>query len=298
MVEGLKWLERMNQAVEYLEENLANEISYEEAAKRATCSTHHFQRMFSMMTDIPVAEYVRRRRLTLSAQELQSPDMKILDIALKYGYESPDSFTRAFQRLHGILPSAAREQGITLKAYPRISFYLLLKGDMEMDYKIVEKQEFKVFGKTIETTQVEGQCFGDIKRFLDHCHDVGVVEKIRNIAGYGPRKMKNEKQVFQIMFGHKPDGKFNYMVAAEQPKDYNMLEEFEVMTIPKATYAVFSDQCKMSEAIGNKSNIIWKSIPEWFDATGYEYADSPSLEIPSYTDSEKIIEIWVPIIKK
>ncbi len=160
--------------------------------------------MFSYITDVPLAEYIRRRRLTFAAQELQNPKAKVIDIALKYGYDSPDAFTRAFHKLHGITPSAAREQGVVLKAYPRISFYLTLRGDKEMEYKIVESQGLKVFGKSIKTTQVDGQCFQDAKVFLDSCHDSGIYENIRITAGYGPRKHPNSKQVFQVLYGFKP----------------------------------------------------------------------------------------------
>ena len=292
----MQWLERMNRALDYLEENITEEINFEETARLAMCSSYHFQRMFSFITDVPLAEYIRRRRLTLAAHELQNSGLKVIDIALKYGYESPDAFARAFQKLHGITPSAAREPGVILKAYPRISFYLTLKGDKEIEYKVVEREGFKVFGKSIKANEVDRH---EIKNFLNSCHDSGMHDKIRITAGYGQRKDPGSKQVFQVLYGYKSDGTFNYMIAAEFPQNDNgIYDDFDVLEIPKSTYAVFSDKCLLSEAVGIKAAAIWKRVPEWLESTGYEYADKPALEIPSYSEKEKIIEIWIPIKKR
>lgn len=114
-------LNRMNSAMDYIESNLADEISYDKAAQIACCSTYHFQRMFSFITEVPLSEYIRRRRLTLAAFELQTSDIKVVDVALKYGYESPEAFSRAFKSLHGIVPVSARDSGVVLKAFPKMS---------------------------------------------------------------------------------------------------------------------------------------------------------------------------------
>ncbi|SFC24483.1 AraC-type DNA-binding protein [Alkalibacterium subtropicum] len=145
----MDWLQRMNGAINYIEDNLTNEIDYAVAAKMACCSVYHFQRMFSFIIDIPLSEYIRRRRLTLAAFEVQNSDVRVIDLALKYGYQSPDAFTRAFYKLHGVTPTMARNMGTQLKAYPRISFHISIKEDKEMSYRIVEKGEYKVVGKSI-----------------------------------------------------------------------------------------------------------------------------------------------------
>ena len=136
----------MSLALSYVEDHLAGEIDQEVLAKIACCSANNFYRMFSFVTDISLTEYIRRRRLTLAAIELQSSPVKVIDIALKYGYDSPVSFSRAFQSLHGVTPSEARSDGVTLKAYPRISFQMSIKGEKEMDYRIESKEAFQVFG--------------------------------------------------------------------------------------------------------------------------------------------------------
>jgi len=142
----MDWLERMNSAMNYIETNLADNISYDDIAQIACCSTYHFQRMFPFLTGISLSEYIRRRRLTSAAIELQTTDVKVIDVALKYGYQSPEAFARAFKNLHGIMPTSAREQGVSLKAYPRISFHISIKGDVEMNYRIEQRGAFEMFG--------------------------------------------------------------------------------------------------------------------------------------------------------
>lgn len=115
-------LKSMNRALQYIEENLTHDIDFKEAAKLAFCSEYHFKRMFSFLAGISLSEYIRRRRLTLAAFELKDSHAKVIDIAIKYGYNSPDSFTRAFQNLHGVNPSKARLNGHSLKAYPKMTF--------------------------------------------------------------------------------------------------------------------------------------------------------------------------------
>lgn len=139
-------LENMNKALSYIEENLTNGIDYREMARIACCSEYHFKRMFSFLSGVTLSEYIRRRRLTLAAFDLKSRDVRVIDVAIKYGYQSPDSFARAFQLLHGVTPTEARNQGYSLKAYPRMTFQLSIKGGTEMKYRIEEKEAFRVVG--------------------------------------------------------------------------------------------------------------------------------------------------------
>ena len=146
----MDWLDRMNNAMNYIETHLTEDISFDEIARIAFCSTYHFQRMFSFITDVPLSEYIRRRRLTLAAFELQTGNARVIDIALKYGYDSPKAFSRAFKNLHGILPTSARNDGVMLKAYPRMNFRITIKGETEMNYRIEKKEKFDIFGVTTE----------------------------------------------------------------------------------------------------------------------------------------------------
>jgi AraC family transcriptional regulator len=149
--EGLDWLERMNAAIDYIEENLASDIDIGIAARKACCSEYHFTRMFSFITEIPLNEYIRRRRLTQAGFELKNSVIKIIELANKYGYDSPNSFTRAFMALHGVTPTKARLQGVELKSFARISFIITIKGGVGMNYRIVEEGEHTVFGKSLVT---------------------------------------------------------------------------------------------------------------------------------------------------
>ncbi|WPK13279.1 helix-turn-helix transcriptional regulator [Lysinibacillus louembei] len=137
-------LKEMNEALNYIEENLESPIELVEVAKKAYCSEYHFKRLFSLLSGITIAEYIRRRRLTLAALDLKEQHVKVIDIAIKYGYQSPDAFSRAFQNFHGITPTLAKQPEQNLKAYPRMSFQLTIRGGFEMNYRIVKKESFQV----------------------------------------------------------------------------------------------------------------------------------------------------------
>ncbi|QGG47702.1 AraC family transcriptional regulator [Heliorestis convoluta] len=139
-------LKKMNDAMNYIEDNLTNEIDYKVVARIAHCSEYHFKRMFSFLAGITLSEYIRRRRLSLAAFELTNSNIKIIDIAIKYRYNSPDSFTKAFQNLHGVTPSEARNNGQQLKAYPLMTFQLTIRGGNEMNYRIEQKEAFYIVG--------------------------------------------------------------------------------------------------------------------------------------------------------
>ena len=139
-------LSSMNKALLFIEERLTEDIDYGEVSRIACCSEYHFKRMFSFLSGIGLSEYIRRRRLTLAALDLKDTNLRIIDVAVKYGYNSADSFSRAFHSMHGILPSEARSENTQLKAYPRMTFQLSIKGGCEMKYRIVEKEPFRLIG--------------------------------------------------------------------------------------------------------------------------------------------------------
>lgn len=136
----MEWIERLNDAMDYLEGHLTEEIDYEKLGKIACCSSYHFQRMFAYMAGVPLSEYIRRRKMSLAAVDLQSGNMKIIDVAGKYGYNSPTAFNRAFQSVHGMAPSAVKNEGISVKAFPPVRFKITVKGVEEMNYRIETKR--------------------------------------------------------------------------------------------------------------------------------------------------------------
>jgi AraC family transcriptional regulator len=174
----MDWLSGMNRAMEYIEKNLCEEISYDEIARLANCSVYHLQRMFPYITGVALSEYIRRRRLTLAAGELLTTDIKIIDLAMKYGYDSPEAFSRAFKKLHGVAPIAARSIGATLKAYPPMSFHISIKGDTEMNYRIEQRKSFQVFGKYTRISTDHSEAFMQVPQFFKQCDDDGTTDGI------------------------------------------------------------------------------------------------------------------------
>ena len=131
----MDWLDGMNKVAEYIEENLTNDIKMESLSKILYCSAFEFSRVFSFMAGMSVSEYIRRRRLSQAVFDIQNGDESLVDIALKYCYESQASFSRAFKELHGKTPATARKNGISLKTYPKITFKLIIRGVTEMDFR-------------------------------------------------------------------------------------------------------------------------------------------------------------------
>jgi AraC family transcriptional regulator len=296
----MDWLERMNGAISYIERNLCSDIDYEEAARIACCSTYHFQRMFSFITDVPLSEYIRRRRLTLAAFDLQNTDVRIIDIALKYGYDSPNSFTRAFQNLHGVTPSLARDRGVQLKAYPCISFYITIKGDVEMNYKIEEKGAFKVFGVEAIIDSTNNENFIKIPKFWDQCRGDGTLDRLCSIQVVP--KVKGLCDINSIMcYRDINDTQFPYMIGVVDFEGSTKVPEGLVtVEVKPYTWAIFrTEDYTMAEATG-KIQAVWKRIfPEWFPTSGYEHDMGPELELTYHISGDKYYtEVWIPVVKK
>ena len=142
----MDWVERLNQSVSYVEEHLTDEIDYDQLGRIACCSTYHYQRMFTYMAGISLAEYIRRRKMSLAAIDLQGGKEKVIDVAAKYGCRSPTAFNRAFQSFHGIAPSSLKNSDVMVKSFSPIVFYITVKGAKEMNYRIEPKDAFRIIG--------------------------------------------------------------------------------------------------------------------------------------------------------
>jgi AraC family transcriptional regulator len=240
-----------------------------------------------LLTGVSVGEYVRRRRLTLAAQELAVQQARVLDVALKYGYESPEAFAKAFRKAHGIAPSAAREQDARLKAYPRLTFHLSLKGDQDMDYQIVTRDAFTVTGKVLATSTAEGENLRQIPAFWQQCNTDGTSHRLVELGG-------GQHDLLGICADMAPDGEsLSYWIAveADRPDEAGL----STRVIPAATWAVFTVIGPMPDTI----QVAWQRIfQEWFPSTGYEHAGGPEFELylpgdPAAADYRS--EIWVPV---
>ncbi|MCR2807665.1 GyrI-like domain-containing protein [Paenibacillus sp. SCIV0701] len=285
-------LRNLKKAIDLMEVRMEGRLDIEELAKAAYMSPFHFQRMFHMLTGMTVAEYARKRKLTLAAQELAAASAKVVDVALKYGYDSPEAFAKAFRKIHGIAPSEARAPGSRLKAFPRISFHLSLKGDKDMDYRIEEKDAFEIAGVSLRTTCEDGQNLREISAFWGQSHADGTVEKLEKLTEDGIT-------LGVCLHQNPPSSEFDYMIACIADDEAKAKEQgFEIRSVPAATWAIFTIIGPMPGAIQEGFNRIFS---EWFPATGYEHAGGPEFEL--YTPSDASAddyrsEIWIPILKK
>ncbi|WP_179031567.1 AraC family transcriptional regulator [Paenibacillus kribbensis] len=287
-------LKSMNEAIKYIEENLTNEIDFKEVARLAYCSEFHFKRMFSFLAGTTLSEYIRRRRLTLAAFELKDSNVKVIDIAIKYGYNSPDSFARAFQNLHGLTPSEARINGRSLKAYPRMTFQLSIKGGSEMNYRIEEKGAFRIVGIQKRVPIIFNGVNPEIAAMWESL-DGETINNLKRISNVEPMGMLSASTNFSE--GRmKEKGELDHYIGVATTKECpDNLTQLEVAA---STWAVF-------EAIGSFPDAlqdVWGRIySEWFPSSNYEQIEGPEIlwnENKDITSPNFKSEIWIPIMKK
>ena len=291
----MEWLKKMNGAIKYIEDHIRDDIDYEDIARISCCSVYHFQRLFSFIVDIPLSEYIRRRRLTLAAFELQNSDVRVIDLALRYRYESPDAFARAFKKIHGVTPTVARDTGVKLKAYPPLSFHISIKGDVEMNYKILEKDSYTVFGKSI-TIGLDDNPNDIIPKLWHEFQQDGTYQKICSVAGVKPY---GDTLLDAAVYDFDNDGSYRnkYMINTLLPVGKEVPKELDVLTIPKSKWVVFSDTYETVEETSKVIQNLWKrAFTEWFPNSEFEVKKGPQLEV--YPEDSKTVEVWVPIREK
>ncbi|MDT8719286.1 AraC family transcriptional regulator [Clostridium sp. 19966] len=297
----MDWLKRMNRALDYVESNLMNEIDMNVVAQMACTSTYNFQKMFSFITEISLVEYIRRRRLTLSAFEIQNSDVKVIDVALKYGYESPVSFTRAFQALHGIVPSLARDGGVILKVYPRMSFQISIKGESEMEYRIEVKEAFDIFGIETIGSSIGDESYQSPSQLWKKCHKDGLYEKLFRDSGDLPSFISQDlcKIHGAVNYRVTEENTFPYMLCSFVGNNSNT-QGYSIAHIPAQTYAIFpSSKFKWDEDFGSILTTLQKRFySEWLPTSNYEKIDGAEFEIYGGTQEYGYIELWYPVVKK
>lgn len=282
----MDWIERLNRAMGYIEEHLCDKFEIEEAARIACCSTYHFQRMFAYMAGVPLSEYVRRRRMTLAAVDLQSGGEKVVDVALKYGYESPTAFTRAFKSVHGIAPSEAKESGARLKAFPPVSFRITIKGDSEMNYRIEKKEAFRIVGISCPLEKELEKNFEAVPALWGRAAAEGLIEKLASMMDAEPKGILGVSAC-----GEGQSWRYYISVATDAETD-GELEEF---IVPKADWDIFE---------GKGTNLSIQElekriVTEWLPGSGYEYGNAPDIEVYLNPDPQNAIyEVWIPVVKK
>ncbi|MEL3971164.1 AraC family transcriptional regulator [Rossellomorea oryzaecorticis] len=288
----MAWVESIQKAIEYMEQNIVEDMTIDSIAEQANVSPFHFQRTFAVLTEMTVGDYLRRRRLTLAGEELLTTDAKIIDLAYKYGYDTPEAFSKAFRRQHGVSPSEARKYKRKLQSYNRLIIQVTLKGAEPMKYSVVEKNAFQIVGIKREFACVaEEENVVGIPELWEEVNqngtsdrlfqlNDGVVKGVLGVCG----GVSDEQEKANV---------FDYWVATSYAG--KVPEGMMSLEIPASKWAVFEVNGPMPAAMQN----AWKRIfSEWFPSTGYEHAGTPEFEL--YTDEnpnspDLYSEIWIPI---
>ena len=285
----MEWIESISKAISYIEDNLTDDLTIEKIADKVLISPFYFQKGFSMLCGFTVSDYIRQRRLTRAGSELVSTEEKIITIALKYGYDSPDSFTKAFTRFHGVTPTAVRKDGAMIKSFAPLKISFTLKGGYTMDYKIVEKEAFTVIGawkKFPYENAAEA-----IPNFWTEHYQSGGGSTVCGTYGVNIDESMGGKE-------------FEYLIADDYKEGTEVPDGFITKTIPAFTWAVFPCRGSMPNAM---QEVCRKIFSEWLpNCKDYEFASGYNIEMyhdPSkypngVQDESYYSEIWIPVKKK
>jgi len=293
----MDWLKGMNNVIEYIEENLTRPIKYESLSKIVGCSVYEFSRIFSFMAGMSVSEYIRRRRLSQAVFDIQNGSEKIIDVTLKYCYDSPTAFTRAFKELHGATPVSVRKTNVSLKTYPPITFVLTIKGVNEMKFRIEKMDSFQIMGLAGAIGVDNAGSMWD--EYLDAPGSYN--ERMGNQTGKPSFYCKPFEQVGVYDF-QSVDGLTPAIIGAEYkgeiPNVEGLTKGLTIKHIPAATWAVFSEKGSEGFCGGAYARIL----TEWFPASAYRRDESiPHLEVfpmDTHVNAEYAWEIWLPVKSK
>ena len=272
------WIEGFQESIDFMERNLTEELDIEDIAGKAALSPFYYQRIFGALCGMSVGEYIRARRMSLAAQELSRKDVKVIDVAVKYGYDSPDSFTKAFQKFHGITPSQAKEQGAPLRSFAPLHIKITMEGGTMLDYQIVEKAPFTIVG--VKKPFNSDTSYQEIPKFWDEWMAQG------------------EKRPIMGTFGVCLDMKgkeFDYWIADLYFPWEDIPEGCETRVIPGGAWAQFPCTIKTLQDTNTR---IWS---EWLPALqGYSLAGEYDIEVylpPEEGSDDMKVYIWVPLKK-
>ena len=303
----MDWITGMQKAIDYIEANLTEEIDYEKVAAESFSSSYHFQRVFSILCGYTLGEYIRLRRLSLAGAELANGKEKVIDIALKYGYDSPDSFAKAFQKFHGITPSQARADGSKLKSFSRLSIKISLEGGSIMNYRIETKPQFTLLGYK---KRFEGTPYDELRHKQEG--DFFITTRAHQWMLKG---MANDKLSDYCVITNMNDDGYDFYIASttdnwERDNLYNSKVtgidfmdkfQFEEIIILERTYAIFETE-KQRMPIPEYFDLRKQIAAEWLSNNEYQMINAPEIAVyhwgivGGYT--ERTIEIWIPIEKK
>ena len=281
----MEWIDRLNDAISYIEGHLTDSIDTDQLGRIACCSAYHFQRMFSYMAGIPLSEYIRRRKMSLAAVDLQEKNIKIIEVAGKYGYSSPTAFNRAFQSVHGIAPSAVWNEGASIKSFPAITFKITVKGAEEVYYRIESREAFRIVGVSVPLHKDIEENFTVIPSKWAEVSMNGTLQKLIGLMDTPPMgvlgiSLCNDEEAWK------------YYISVSSSKDADGLEEY---TVPAATWAIFSGT-GTNQSIQELERRI---VTEWLPTSGYEYGSAPDIEVYLNPDPQNAqYEVWIPVVKR
>lgn len=300
----MDWITGIQKAIGYVEDHLTEEIDYEAVARESFSSSYHFQRIFSILCGYTLGEYIRFRRLSLAGAELAAGKMKVIDAALKYGYDSPDSFAKAFQRFHGIAPSQARNPGVCLRSFSRLSVKISLEGGRIMNYKIEQKPQLVLTGFK---KRFAGQ--PDDRQMQDHEFIISTRLKQYILEGLA----HDCDTSYEVLTNFGDDG-YDYYIASRLPASSRrdmeeeigkeLASQFEHLTVPAGLYLVCeTERCKWP--VNFIEDLRKKAITEWLPSNGYELAKGPEVGVVHWfwkegdeaVNSSRYVELWLPIVK-
>lgn len=285
----MEWMKIIGDSIQYIEKHITDDITVDDIAGNANISPFYFQKGFAILCGYTVSEYVRSRRLALAGKEVVLTDRKIIDIALEYGYDSPDSFTKAFTRFHGVTPAAARRDGVMIKTFSPLKITFSLKGGYPMDYKIEKKDSFTVLGHAAKFPYDNAKKL--VPEFWQEHFSHGLGKTVMGTYGVNIDESMSGKQ-------------FEYLIADRCAPDAVAPDGFVVRTIPAFTWAVFPCVGSMPASLQNVNTLIYSewlsAVNEYEFAAGYciEYYDDPSKYEKGTFDDNYYCEIWIPVNHK
>lgn len=281
----MNWIAIIESAISFIEENITEDLTVGRIATEVNTSAFYFQRGFSMLCGYTVGEYIRMRRLSLAGSELLSSDIKVIDLAIKYGYDSPDSFTKAFTRFHGCTPTDVRRGGANLKSFAPLHIKITLEGGTVMEYRMEKKPAFKVMGVSKMFSYESAN--KDIPQFWD---EVYVTQNPKPVLG-----------MYGVCFDDEMAGnQFRYMIADDYVAEDAEKRSLDVHEIPEHLWAIFP--CKGSIPLPLQE-VNRKIFSEWLPASEYEIAEGYNIEYYSdpedykmgMDDPEYYAEVWIPV---
>ncbi len=281
----MDWIKIIENALRYIEKNLSGELTVDRIAEKVNISPFYFQKGFSMLCGYSVGEYIRMRRLSVAGSELVTSDNKVIDLALKYGYDSPDSFTKAFTRFHGSTPTDVRRKGALLKSFAPLHIKIILDGGNTMEYRVEEKPAFRVMGVSKMFSYETANA--DVPQYWDEIHVQAAVKPVEGMYG--------------ICFDEEMGGnRFRYMIADDLEEGEAGEKNLETYEVPRHTWAIFPCRGAMPLSLQEVNRRIFS---EWLPASNYEIAEGYNIEYYSdpaefkdgTQDPDYYAEVWIPV---